>query len=479
MKFFLCLVEHSGSSSSSGEMPVPVWDCSDLGLLDEPLDTATMVSEDIWKKFDLDLPLDRLDFPSEVYYERTFDDGVLPELLYDKMTCLESREIRHHDCMWAGLCISKEHNRTLPAKKDSQVQKKVPAGRSLLISRAGAAQTTSQSMAQQQQVQQQQQQCRAKTLESDGDSTRPETPQSSISDTETEDEGPIFRHDQINIHEKPSECMLEATSKAVPVSEVTGQLVRRFHDRRKEDEGQCQVPKETNVRNTLSDHCYHLNQPIGKNLEHLGVQTPSDSEEEEIDVVTFEKPCRPAVLPTYPSPADQQHFQLTVNTAFKDKTPAPRPRGRPPSNPARKRSAQAEYKPAKRARHRTYQRRNKVTRIVSTSPTSMKMMSVPAVSRSSSDDELDTEKRSLHNNMERQRRIELRNAFEELRVLVPDVESKEKAPKVAILRHAAVYCDKLADIGQANLAKVTELKRRQEKLRARLSQLRRSLAMTR
>ena len=459
-------------------MPVPVWDCPDLGLLDEPLDTATVVSDDIWKKFDLDFPLDRAaDTHTDTYHERTFDDGVLPDLLYGKMTCLASREIRHHDCMWAGLCISKEHNRTLPAKKDSQIQKKVPAGRSLLISRAGSTQTATTATS----LHQAQQACRAKSLESDGDSTRPDTPQSSSSDTETEDEGPFFRHDQINIHEKLSECMSEAaTTKAVPVSEVTGQLVR-FHDRRKQDDkGQCQVHKETNIRNTLSDHCYHLNQPIGKNhLEHLGVQTPSDSEEEEIDVVTFEKPCRPAALPTYPSPADQQHFQLTVNTAFKDKTPAPRPRGRPPSNPARKRSAQPEQKPAKRARHhRTYQRRNKVGRCLTVSSPPSKIP-VPSTSRSSSDDELDTEKRSLHNNMERQRRIELRNAFEELRVLVPAVETKEKAPKVAILRQAAVYCDMLAEIGQITVAKVTELRRRQEKLRARLSQLRRSLAMTR
>ncbi|XP_053998987.1 transcriptional regulator Myc-A-like [Hylaeus anthracinus] len=452
-------------------MPVPVWDCSDLGLLDEPLDTAMVVSDDIWKKFDMD-KLDRADCNTDTYHDRNIDDSILPDLLYGKMTCLASRKIRHHDCMWAGLCISKEHNRTLPAKKDSQIQKRVPAGRSLLISRANTAQTAT-SYGNQQQAQQP---CRAKSLESDGDSTRPETPQTSASDTETEDEGPFFRHDQINIHEKLSECMSEVVTKVVPVSEVTGQLVR-FHDRRKEDDkGQCQVYKETNIRNTLSDHCYHLNQP--KNLEHLGVQTPSDSEEEEIDVVTFEKPCRPAALPTYPSPADQQHFQLTVNTAFKDKNPGPRPRGRPPSNPARKRTAQPDHKPAKRARHRQYQRRNKVGRCMTVPSPPMKM-TVQTVSRSSSDDELDTEKRSLHNNMERQRRIELRNAFEELRVLVPAVESKEKAPKVAILRQASVYCDMLTEIGQITVAKVTDLRRRQEKLRARLRQLRTSLAMTR
>lgn len=206
-------------------------------------------------------------------------------------------------------------------------------------------------------------------------------------------------------------------------------------------------------------------------------------------MVTFEKPCRPAVLPTYPSIADQQHFQLTVNSALKEKpATAPRPRGRPPSSGTpRKRSAQPDQKPAKRPRHRNYQRRSKVTKN-SPPPTPIASpQKVPpataasASSRSSgsSDDEPDTEKRSLHNNMERQRRIELRNAFEELRVLVPEVEAKEKAPKVAILRQAAVYCDMLTEIGQVTLARVTEMKKRQERLRAKLSQLRRNLAMTR
>lgn len=457
-------------------MPVPVWDCSDLGLLDEPLDTTTVVSDDIWKKFDLPdfLSIDhRVDAYSEMYYECTFDDGVLSDPEYEK-TCL-SREIRHHDCMWAGLCISKEHNRTLPAKKDSLIQKKVPAGRSVLISRANTAYIGTSLAVNQQQAQQL---CRARNLESDGESTRPETPQSSSSDTETEDEGPFFRHDQINIHEKLSECISVPATKAVRVSQNKRKTGRR--GRRKEQD-QCQVHRETNIRNTLSDHCYHLNQSYSKNLEHLGVQTPSDSEEEEIDVVSFDKPCRPAVLPTNPSLADQQHFQLTVNTAFKEKPPGSRPRGRPPSNPARKRgAAQAEEKPAKRARHRSCQRRSKVGRSMSSSTCVSSSPSMRSTtSRSSSDDELDTEKRREHNNMERQRRIELRNAFEELRVLVPAVEKKDKAAKVVILRQATAYCASLVADEICYAAKVAELRRQQEKLRASLSYLRRSLAMTR
>ncbi|XP_024937609.1 transcriptional regulator Myc-B isoform X2 [Cephus cinctus] len=418
-------------------MPVPTWACSDLGLIDEPVDTATVVSEDIWKKFNLDFPLD-------IYSDRAEYDCGFPEDnnvdCRDKSANVKFRKIRHHDCMWAGLCISEEHNRTLPAKKDNQsIQKKVPAGRSLLISRAA-------------------QSCQnVKNLESDGDSTRPETPQSSDSDTETVDEPPQFKHDQISINEKLSEYL--GVAKAAPVSEVTGQLVRRTHEKRKTEEtNSCGLRKETEIRNTLSDHCYHLNQTASKKLDHLGVQTPSDSEEE-IDVVSFDKPSRPAALPTYPSPADHHRFQLTVNTALKDK-PQSRPRGRPPSNNSpRKRSAQAETKPAKRAKQRTYQKRSKVTKAAAVAAAaaanSSGMMSnkSSSASRSSSDEEPDTEKRSIHNNMERQRRIELRNAFEELRVLVPEVEMKEKAPKVAILRQAAIYCDMLTEVSQVTIEK--------------------------
>lgn len=264
-------------------MPVAVWGCPDLGLLEESTpDSATVVSDDIWKKFDLDfLPLDHrgVDY-SEMYYECSLDESVLPDIQDSEMACTESREkIRHHDCMWAGLCISKEHNRTLPAKKDSQIQRKVPAGRSVLISRANTAYLGASLPINHQQAQQF---CRAKYhLDSDGDSTRPDTPSSS-SDTETEEEGPYFRHDQINIHEKLSECMSE---EAIKVASMNGnQRVVRRGRRKVESQTQCHV---TNIRNTLSDHCYHLNQPNVQNLEHLGVQTPSDSGESPTDSGEF------------------------------------------------------------------------------------------------------------------------------------------------------------------------------------------------
>lgn len=62
---------------------------------------------------------------------------------------------------------------------------------------------------------------------------------------------------------------------------------------------------------------------------------------------------------------------------------------------------------------------------------------------------------------------------------MPEVSSKEKAAKVAILREAAQYCYQLGNVSANMMRQKLELKRQQERLRARVSQLRRSLAAKR
>lgn len=54
------------------------------------------------------------------------------------------------------------------------------------------------------------------------------------------------------------------------------------------------------------------------------------------------------------------------------------------------------------------------------------------------------EKRNLHNDLERQRRVGLKNLFEELKVQLPSLRDKERAPKVSILREAAQLCTELS-----------------------------------
>lgn len=91
-------------------------------------------------------------------------------------------------------------------------------------------------------------------------------------------------------------------------------------------------------------------------------------------------------------------------------------------------------------------------------------------------DETDTiEKRNLHNDMERQRRIGLKNLFEELKYQIPSLKDKERAPKVSILREAANLCRKY----QREEEEKKQLKNMQAKLYNRVSVLRTSLAAQR
>ena len=54
-------------------------------------------------------------------------------------------------------------------------------------------------------------------------------------------------------------------------------------------------------------------------------------------------------------------------------------------------------------------------------------------------------KRSIHNDLERQRRIDLKNLFEDLRKIVPVVSTNEKAPKKLILEKTKNYCEQLME----------------------------------
>lgn len=88
-------------------------------------------------------------------------------------------------------------------------------------------------------------------------------------------------------------------------------------------------------------------------------------------------------------------------------------------------------------------------------------------------EEADTiEKRNLHNNMERQRRIGLKNLFEELKYQIPSLKDKERAPKVNILREAASYCTKLRREEDLH----ADLMKKQNRLMTRVRNLKASIA---
>ncbi|KAL3285096.1 hypothetical protein HHI36_019220 [Cryptolaemus montrouzieri] len=209
-----------------------------------------------------------------------------------------------------------------------------------------------------------------------------------------------------------------------------------------------------------------------------------DTEEEEIDVVSVSEKYTAAsrmnyALPTNPSMSDRRHLQKTMesamgtrrpnnNNGLKIILPTKRTASSVPSSPPTKRKAAPinDSRGAKRA---------KQYRI--TNPTPYRRRG--NYGHDSESEPEPSEKRSLHNNMERQRRIDLRNAFEYLRQLVPEVLKKERAAKVVILREAAKYCDQLTYNSMSLNRQVEDLKRHQEILRMRVSMLRRNLALKR
>lgn len=73
--------------------------------------------------------------------------------------------------------------------------------------------------------------------------------------------------------------------------------------------------------------------------------------------------------------------------------------------------------------------------------------------------------------MERQRRIGLKNLFEELKRQIPNLRDKERAPKVNILREASILCTRL----NREQEQLNALRKQQNRLLARVRQLRTSL----
>lgn len=349
----------------------------------------------------------------------------------------DARELRNHDCMWAGLCVSEKHER------DSARHERVilPPTRRRVV-----APTNSRS------------------LLLPAPSRPPDRPDTPLSDNDLDLDLPELGD------------LLEDLPSVVP-SEVTGQVASRVPHTPIPTQIAQPMPISHNAYSApITDHCYFTTLPPERpvHTDSLGVQTPSDSEEE-IDVETVgdgRKGLGPMAMPTAPTLQDRRELQRTVSAIVR--------RGRPAlalnfDRRKRKRrlSSGGDYvgdsgrKTVKRKQYRRIQNKNKRRRRHMTRPTS-------------SDSEMEsTERRSLHNNLERQRRIDLRNAFEELRVLLPDTADNEKAAKVAILNSGAQFCNELELCERRLLMEKVALRKHQERLREEVSRLRRSLAMRR
>ncbi len=74
------------------------------------------------------------------------------------------------------------------------------------------------------------------------------------------------------------------------------------------------------------------------------------------------------------------------------------------------------------------------------------------------------EVRDLHNSLERQRRVDLKNAFDTLKICVPEIAASDKASKLLILNKARDFCMSLG-------SREAQLRREKERQRMRLETL--------
>lgn len=295
----------------------------------------------------------------------------------------------------------------------------------------------------------------------------------------------------------------------VNAAEATGQTVRtpsqydRGHASRFDSR-----PQQMSVANHFfNDHSYHLSKDVSSTIP--GNLTPSDSEDE-IDVVSVcgekssSRSSSQSALPSNPSARERHAMQQTMASAMKrssyNAAPSTYPSylsGRQPSGKLarmqaerqrqreRKRRAQERDESSeedmvrptkKRAKlHHAYKPVRRGGAASSSSSSSHNFSKV-----SSSDSEPDScEKRSLHNNMERQRRVDLRNAFEDLRVVVPELSNNARAAKVVILKEASHFCRQLTYDSKSLQQESVALERERERLLARVSYLRKQVACMR
>jgi hypothetical protein len=180
-------------------------------------------ADDIWDKFDIP----PVSLCSELLLAA---DGMMEQPQVVPSHVMGGR----HDCMWAGTCSSGKHQRRCcvpePVVAVTVTVRPVKASRSLL---------------------------RTNRAKAPAASPRPETPSES-----EEDESPVCG----------AVCDNEDLSVAVSVSEVTGQVMRT------RSEFKTLSPPPSPVPAFYTDHSYHISKST-VTLDHLGVQTPSDSGE--------------------------------------------------------------------------------------------------------------------------------------------------------------------------------------------------------
>lgn len=197
-------------------------------------------------------------------------------------------------------------------------------------------------------------------------------------------------------------------------------------------------------------------------------------------------------MPTNPSPLDRKSIQKTVATAIK------RRNRQTPTKTANQRNIQQQqhitiehhqitppHTPTGKARKKRNIQLDTTTAAAPSCSSNRGRKPRQNIrqrrkrANGESDSDSESEKRNQHNNMERQRRVDLRHLFNGLRMSVPVLREKERAAKVAILRESKKLVEMLMAEEREYIQAKIQLKRHQDMLMGRVSSLRRILASKR
>ncbi|VFV22357.1 protein l-myc-1-like [Lynx pardinus] len=204
-----------------------------------------------------------------------------------------------------------------------------------------------------------------------------------------------------------------------------------------------------------------------------GSESPSDSEGEEIDVVTVEKRQslgvrKPVTITVRADPLDpcMKHFHISIhqqqhNYAARFPPESCSQGGAPERGP----QEEALEKDAPEEKEEEVDEE-----IVSPPPVESEAPQSCHPKPVSSDTE-DVTKRKNHNFLERKRRNDLRSRFLALRDQVPTLASCSKAPKVVILSKALEYLQALVGAEKRMATEKRQLRCRQQQLQKRIAYL--------
>ncbi|KAJ8011392.1 hypothetical protein DPEC_G00057720 [Dallia pectoralis] len=225
--------------------------------------------------------------------------------------------------------------------------------------------------------------------------------------------------------------------------------------------GKSPKPITTDTAAAMATLAYPLDTPPNSSGSSCSSDSESDDdeddddelEEEEIDVVTVEKRKSVRRSDSSTSSGNSHHSPLVLKRCHVNIHQ---------HNYAAHPSTKTEQPAAKRTK---FEPSGGVLKQIS----SNRKCSSPRTS-----DSEDNDKRRTHNVLERQRRNELKLSFFALRDEIPDVARNEKAAKVIILKKATECIFTMQSDEQKLVSHKEQLRRKSEKLKRRLAQLRHS-----